>query len=432
MDGMPAGVSPTLWINEETARRRADGAPIVPLGFGEAGIPVLTELTERLADAAVHAEYGPVAGIGELREAIAGYWRRRGIDAEPGRVIAAPGSKPLLFALVRAIGGPIALPRPSWVSYAAQAALVGAPVVAVPVPGAHGGVPEPELLEEAAERARRQGEPLTAVILTLPDNPTGTVADPGTVRMIAEVAERHDLLVICDEIYRDLIHDPERPFLSPGELIPQRTILTTGLSKNLALGGWRIGAACLPAGARGRQLHAAVLSIASEVWSAPSHPVQSAAAWAFTEPDAVSERIAASRALHGALARAIAGTFGRHGVTLRPPTAAFYLYPSFEAHREHLAGAHDVTTGAQLSAALLERHGVATLPGSAFGDPEPTLSVRVATSGLYGDTREQRLQALGDPDPARLPWIDAQLGALDRALAELLGTRGLHPAARLV
>lgn len=426
---MDALLSPTLWINEETARRRAAGAPIVALGFGEAGVPVLPELAQRLAEGAPHAEYGPVAGIGVLREAIAGYWRRRAVDADPDRVIAAPGSKPLLFALVRAIGGPVALPRPSWVSYAAQAALVGASVVSVPVGSEAGGVPAPAELDAAARRARADGAPLRAVILTLPDNPTGTVAAPETVRAVCEIAQRHDLLVICDEIYRDLVHDSERILVSPAQLIPERTILTTGLSKNLALGGWRIGAARFPGGARGGELHRVVLSIASEVWSAPANPVQRAAAWAFTEPEPVTARIAASRVLHGALARAIAEILTHHGLRLRAPTAAFYLYPSFEAHREHLATRHGVRTGAQLAAMLLERYGVATLPASAFGEAADVLSVRVATSGLYGDSDEQRLRALTDPDPAGLPWIESQLAALDRALAELLCAGGESPAA---
>jgi aspartate aminotransferase len=421
---MDAALSPTLWINEETARRRAAGEPILGLGFGEAGVPVLPELVQRLAEGAPRAEYGPVAGIEELREAIAGYWRRRSVDADADRVIAAPGSKPLLYAAVHAIGGSIAIPCPSWVSYGAQAALAGARAVAVPVEGEAGGVPAPDRLEQAAREARAEGSPLRAVILTLPDNPTGTVATPGAVHAVCELAERHDLLVICDEIYRDLVHDPERAVVSPAELVPERTIVTTGLSKNLALGGWRIGAARFPGGPRGRELHRAALSIASEVWSAPANPVQRAAAWAFGEPPAVVERIAASRSLHAALARAIADVFVRHGVALRPPTAAFYLYPSFETHRERLAAAAGVRSGPQLAAALLDRHDVATLPASAFGEAEETLALRVATSGLYGDSDEQRLRALADPEPAGLVWIASQLAALDKALADLLGGRG--------
>jgi aspartate aminotransferase len=115
--GPPVTVSATLAINEETQRRRAAGLPVLPLGFGEAGLPVHDSLIEALSESAGHGSYGPVAGIEELRTAAAGYWRRRGLPTEPGQVITGPGSKPLLYALLHALGGAVALPQPSWVSY---------------------------------------------------------------------------------------------------------------------------------------------------------------------------------------------------------------------------------------------------------------------------------------------------------------------------
>jgi aspartate/methionine/tyrosine aminotransferase len=135
-------VSPTLAVNEEIARRRAAGLTTVPLGFGEASIPIHPELVERLRRHAHRGDYGPVAGAPQLREAAAGYWSRRGVSTSPDQVLAGPGSKPLLYAIFQALGGPVLLPKPSWVSYAAQN-LLGheAPMVAVP-PG-QGGVPDP-------------------------------------------------------------------------------------------------------------------------------------------------------------------------------------------------------------------------------------------------------------------------------------------------
>ena len=75
-----------------------------------------------------------------------------------------------------------------------------------------------------------------------------------TVRAVCEIAHAHDMWVISDEIYRDLVHDSERPFLSPAEVIPDQTVVTTGLSKSLALGGWRIGVARFP-GSKRREAH---------------------------------------------------------------------------------------------------------------------------------------------------------------------------------
>ena len=106
-------VSATLAINEETARRRALGLPVLPLGFGEAGLPVHPRLRAELSEAAGDASYGPVAGIDELRAAAAGYWTRRDLVTEPDQVIAGPGSKPLLFAFSVPAAGRWLSPNPA-------------------------------------------------------------------------------------------------------------------------------------------------------------------------------------------------------------------------------------------------------------------------------------------------------------------------------
>jgi aspartate aminotransferase len=415
-------ISATLAINQLTAARIAAGRPVLPLGFGEAGLPVHPELVARLAAAAPSGAYGPVAGLPELREAAAGYWTRRRLPTEPAQVVAGPGSKPLLYALLSVNPGAVALPRPSWVTYAAQAQLLGRVVHHVPTPGGQGGVPDPGLLDAAASAARREGHPIGAVVLTLPDNPTGTLAGQDVVRAVCEVARRHDLLVVSDEIYRDLAHDPGAVFLSPAEVLPERTVVTTGLSKNLALGGWRIGVARMPAGPLGERLAAAVASVASEVWSSPANPVQQAAAWAFTEPAVLTARIEASRILHARVAAAVSDCFGSVGAEVHRPTAAFYLYPDFAPYADLLAERWSVRTAADLAHVLLERFDVATLPGSAFGESPERLTLRIATSMLYG-SGDQRETALESQDPARLPWIADRLDQLEAALGKLLGAR---------
>ena len=146
-------VSATLAANEAMAARRRRGLPVLPLGFGEAGLPVHPALREALAAASGANSYGPVAGHPALRQAAAGYWARRGLPTSPGQVVCGPGSKPLLFVLLLAIGGDVALPQPSWVSYAAQAAMIGIRPHFVPAPAGEGGIPDPAAL--AAARARR-------------------------------------------------------------------------------------------------------------------------------------------------------------------------------------------------------------------------------------------------------------------------------------
>jgi aspartate aminotransferase len=415
----PVPVSATLAANEILIRRREAGEPVLPLPFGEAGLPVHPLLRGALTHAAGRNSYGPVAGLPELREAAAGYWNRRGLPTGPESVISGPGSKPLLFGLLLAIGADVAVPQPSWVSYAAQATLAGTRPHFVPTPPGEGGICDPPSLVRALEGARAAGRRIGAVLVTVPDNPTGRFGDPATVEDLAEVATRYDLIVISDEIYRDLVFDSAPAVASPVDFAPERTVVTTGLSKNLALGGWRIGVARLPDGPLGRALHGQLLGIGSEIWSSAAGPVQEAAALAFGEPPELAERIARSRSLHEAVCRAVADRFAAAGVIVPEPQAAFYLYPDFAPWRAHLAARHGVTTGAGLAALLLDRHGVGVLPASAFGEDEAVLRVRVATSLLYGDTTGLREQALAAADPVSLPWIAASLRRLEDVLADL-------------
>jgi aspartate aminotransferase len=425
---IPVAVSATLAANEALAARRKRGESVLPLAFGEAGLPVHPALRAALAGATARNAYGPVAGLPSLREAAAGYWDRRGLPTDAADVICGPGSKPLLYGLLLALGADVAVARPSWVSYAAQAAMTGARAHFVPTPPGQGGVPDPALLDEAVTAARADGRRIGSVVVTLPDNPTGTLASPATVQALCEVAAEHDLVIISDEIYSDLVHHPAAWFSSPAALAPERTIVTTALSKSLAVGGWRIGVARLPGAALAGHaapqldgLRERLLSIGSEIWSAPSGPIQQAGAYAFGEPPELVERVARSRRLHATVARAVAARFSAAGVAGPVPRAAFYLYPDFGPWRDTLRARHGVSTGQDLAALLLERYGAGVLPGSAFGEQAEALRLRVATGLLYGGHDEQREAALASPDPLAMPWIESALARIEEILADLGG-----------
>lgn len=218
-------------------------------------------------------------------------------------------------------------------------------------------------------------------MLTLPDNPTGTLAPRGLVQAVCEIAREHDLLIVCDEIYRDLAYHPDAVCL-PAEVVPERAFVTNGLSKAMALGGWRIGFARFPDGPRGDDARRALTGLGGVVWSSLAAPMQQAAASVLDEPDEVREHVARSRRLH------------------RLVTTA--------AHRE-------------LAEALLERHDNAVLPGEAFGDERGALRFRMATSLLLGNTDDERWEALAAEDPVSLPRIRSALDRLGRALRELTG-----------
>ena len=379
-------VSATLAANEAMAARRNRGQPVLPLAFGEAGLPVHPALRDALAAATACNGYGPVAGHPALRSAAAGYWQRRGLPTT-GSVICGPGSKPLLFGLLLAIGGDVAIPWPSWVSYAAQATIIGVrPHLCLPRQERAGSATRPPWPRRSRRPRPRPPDPVGGGDTPRqPDRPGAHPSHhPGALRGSGRATT---LIIICDEIYRDLVHDTATPILSPAEVAPQQTVLTTGPSKSLALGGWRIGVARMPDGPLGSQLRQALLGVGSEIWSAPAAPIQQAAALAFSEPSRDLRANRRSRALHATVARAVASICAAAGL-LVPRRRPRSTSTQTSNHGVITYGAATrVTTSAGLARLLLERYGAATLPASAFGENPGTLQ---APAGHRADLRGQR------------------------------------------
>lgn len=415
--------SATLAINERVSARREAGEEVVHLGFGEAGIPVLPEVVDVLNSAATRNSYGPVVGSVEARESAAGYFGRRGMACQPSQIIFGPGSKALLYGVLASLEGDLVIPTPCWVTYAAQATLTGRRSIGVPAPAEAGGVPDPDLLQDHLDAARADGADPRLLIVTVPDNPTGTHAGAELIRRVCEIAARNDMVIISDEIYRDLQYAPES-HLSPAQVLPERTVVTTGLSKSMALGGWRIGFARVPDGRFGKKLMQHLIGVASEVWSSMATPMQAATAYILDEPDPVLRRVNESRRLHRRVSEAAYAAFTEAGAVCRRPTAAFYLYPDFEPKRAQLT-VQGITTGEQLCDRLLDRHGIGVLAGAHFGDRPEAFRFRVATSLLYGDSHDQRLAALQSDDPVSLPWISGALSMLRAGLQRITDPAGV-------
>lgn len=415
---MTESMSPNLALNEHVARLRAEGRSIVHLGFGESRLPAFAPLVERLRAGADRNAYGPVAGTPEALRAVSGYFDRRALPTGPQDVLLGPGSKPLLMALNLVLPGDVVLPRPCWNSYAPQARMAGKKAWSVPIPASCGGIPDPAALLDTLARARREGGDPRIVVLTLPDNPTGTLAGAELVTRVCAIAEAEDLVIISDEIYRDVMHRPDAPFLSPAEVAPHRTVVTTGLSKSLALGGWRIGALRVPPGEAGQLLRRQLVSVASDMWSTLPGPMQQVAAYAFGDPPEIRARLAASARLHGAVARAVHAAATAAGAACRPPTGAFYVYPDFEPLRRSLKS-RGVDDSASLARYLLDEQGLAVLAGHLLGDDPHALRFKAATSMLYGDTDEEQEAALAAADPLSLPHVADVLTRVEEGFAKL-------------
>jgi aspartate aminotransferase len=253
--------------------------------------------------------------------------------------------------------------------------------------------------------------------LTVPDDPTGTVAPPELLHEVCEAARDLDLLVVSDESLRDLPHHLEAVPVSPAEMLPERTVVVGGPGPSLALSGWRLAFARFP-GERERLRDRAV-DVADALGLHAPAPVQEVAAYALSEPADLRAHVAASARLHGAvtaelcrLAREAAGAL------CRPPQAGYTLYVDFAPAGDLLAR-HGVDGSAALERHLRERYRLGVLGGHRFGDDPEALRCRLSAGGLYGASTEARWAALRASEPLRVPHVAEALAALDLVFTEL-------------
>jgi aspartate aminotransferase len=184
--------------------------------------------------------YTPTPGIQELRQEICSYYKKRfALEYTPSQVVVGAGAKPCIYEALAAIvdpGDEVILVTPTWVSYVEQVQLVDGKVVVVDTEDT-GFIPQIKKLEEAIT------EKTVAIILNSPGNPTGIMLDEATIKGIGQLALKHDLWLIWDEIYERLTYG-EINHYNPVQLLPElasRTIIINGVSKAYAMTGWRIG-----------------------------------------------------------------------------------------------------------------------------------------------------------------------------------------------
>jgi len=413
--GEPLPVSPTLLINERVHEAQAAGRELFHFGFGESRFPAPTALTDALARAASQTEYPPVAGLGDLRAAIAAYYSVEfDADLDADQVVVAPGSKALLFGLLKAFGRDVILPTPSWVSYEPQARMCGLAVHRLP--GDPGRSYE-WTLDDLGRTLDDVGPGGAVLLVNSPNNPTGRMFSDDFVEQLGAFARARDLPIISDEIY-GLVAAGGVDHHSVSRELPESTVVCTGLSKHLSLGGWRLGVAILPS-VEGR-LRQRLVGIASEIWSAAPAPIQAAAVTAYERRADVEDYIEACASLHAARTRRMWEGLTAAGIRCPEPQGAFYLMPDFEAYRPGLAG-RSITTSQQLSASLLDDIGIATLPGEAFGFPPEMLAIRMASSYIDLENKDRAAALLAGWNAAgRSPdYLDGTLPRMDQAIERL-------------
>lgn len=408
--------------------RRTDPEGRGPVRYGppapEPGLPVLPGLAAILAAAAGRPTVEPPGGGPVLREAAAGYWWRRGMRTHAEDVVAAPGARPLLLALIAAHGGDVLMPRPCPAWWTPQARLLGRPAYHVPTPAECGGVPDPYALLETVRRVRAEGGHPRLLLLSVADDPTATVAPPELVREACEAAVGEGLHIISDETWRDTLHRRhDTVLLSPAEMCPEDVTVLYDLAGALAPVAWPCAVARFPPTDPSRadrytDPRARALDILTALGAFVAGPVAPAAAHALDEPEDVTVRAALSAGLHARVAAAAHRAVLTAGALARPPQAGRHLYADLGPLRAGLA-ARGVTDSMELENHLSERLGTPVPGGHRFGDELGALRVRFDTGAFLGSTEEERMESLTSADPVQLPHVATALSSFGAALEEL-------------
>jgi aspartate/methionine/tyrosine aminotransferase len=370
--------SATLAINLKALALRRMGEDIVHFGFGQSPFPVPEVIQKALRDNADKKDYLPTQGLPELCEAVAGFYKKEfGYNFAPQDVCIGPGSKELIFQIIYLMEGPLMVPVPSWVSYGPQAALRGKEIIPIPTDRENNYRLTPEQLDRACHSA---GQAQKLLIFNNPNNPTGSLYHEKEIREIAEICRAYQVVVISDEIYAMIDFD-QWPMSSLATYYPEGTIVSGGLSKSFAAGGYRLGVVLIPDSLE--LMMSALKSVISETFSAVSAPIQHAALKAYGDFDSVRPFVEKTCDIYRHVMNYLYDRFVSMGLNCPKPAGSFYLFPDFDNFRGAFQK-RGVLTSRKMVDALLDEAGVAVLPGSDFYLPATNLGVRVAAVDFDG------------------------------------------------
>jgi aspartate/methionine/tyrosine aminotransferase len=295
--------------------------------------------------------YTSPSGMPSLREAIAeDCGRRRGIPIAPDEVVVGPGAKPALFFPTLALvepGDEVIYPDPGFPTYEAMIRVAGGIPVAVPL------LEENNFSFDLEAFDRLVNERTRLVILNSPGNPTGGVMPLADLEHITEKALEYDFWVMSDEIYARTVYDGQSvPSISSIPGMKSRTIIVDGFSKTYAMTGWRLGYGVMP-----RELADRVGLLLTHSIGSTAQFTQYAGVEALLGPQERAEAVVAEYQRRRDVI--VAGLNAIPGIRCQKPQGAFYAFPNIKA------------TGMnsnELASLILEKAGVALLPGSSFGE----------------------------------------------------------------
>ena len=343
-------------------RRMFEAAPpgTINLGLGEPDFSPPKAVQEALFDAVRkgYNKYGPSAGILPLRDALAQRYRRwDGRTARESVVVTEGGTEALAACALTLyeVGDEVLVPNPGFVLYAPHARMAGAVPVPYPLDEAKGYQPDLDVLESRITPRTR------ALVVNSPSNPTGSVYSPRVVDRLVDLARDHDLTIVSDEVYDEILYVPQghRSFWGRYEHV----VVVNSFSKLFAMTGWRLGYLVAPP-AVAQQVN----KVHYHLVACPSTPVQMAAlAGLSAPPRETAEMVREFRARRDLFLRGLKEVRGLRCVT---PEGAFYAFPRIDWGMTPLEAAQ----------VLLQR-GLLCTPGDSFGSlGEGHLRMSFATS----------------------------------------------------
>jgi len=357
--------SPTLAMTATAKAMAAQGIDVVDFSSGEPDFDT-PEPVKAAAEAAIRAgftKYTPSSGTDELRHAIIEKLEGElGLRYEKPQVLVSCGAKHSLYNLAEAClesGDEVIIPTPYWVSYADQAMLNDATPVLLPTRETDGYAIDVDDLQRAVTPRTK------AIIVNSPCNPTGATYDRQTLQAIADIAVRHQLLIISDEIYEKILYDGRKhvSIATLGPEVAAQTVIINGVSKAYAMTGWRIGYAVGP-----KDVLTAMANIQSQSTSNPCSISQKAAV--------------AALKLGGPFTENMVVEFDRRrkvivkrlndipGITCSMPSGAFYAFPNISGILGRRGPDGPIRSPQAFADHLLKQAHVAVVPGEPFGSLE--------------------------------------------------------------
>ena len=358
--------SSTLVINETSRKLEEQGKKIFKFGFGQSPFKVPQDIVEELKNNAHQNKYLPIQGLSELRNVVAKHTSNKKIyNYKSENVIIGPGTKELMFLLHVIFDGEIILPAPSWVSYAPQAILGRNKIQILQTKRENNWFPSAKEIEEIILKDKNKNYLL---FINSPNNPSGQICK--NLDEIADVAKKYNLIILSDEIYSDLSFEDN--YKSISSFCPEKTIISTGLSKWCGAGGWRLGYFLIPDSLK--EIKDMINVLASETFSAVSAPIQYAAIKAYENDH--SDYINKSRNILSAVGNYVYENLKSNKVLINKPQGGFYLMPEFLNKK--------FNTSSDMCDSILKDTGVALLPGSDFGFDQDQMLARLSFTDFDG------------------------------------------------